>query len=146
MENFKTKVQKRTRVLSVLMVITALLFAGLFFYRDQLPVLPSFIKGFHQGAFVGLEIVLLSFLLVNRKAAKNEDALKKLYIEENDERTSSILQQGSTLAMSILFFGLGLATVVAGFFNPVVFFTLMGVLLFVLVLFFSLWMYYAKKT
>lgn len=54
---------------------------------------------------------------------KSDEALKKLYIEENDERGQLIVYKGSvftTVGMLIL---LALSTVVSGFINEIIFFT-----------------------
>lgn len=79
------------------------------------------------------------------KVRNNETELKKMYIEENDERTGLILRNASTLGMSVILMGLGVAAIVSGFFSATVFSTLMACLLFILFVFFGLWAYYAKK-
>lgn len=68
-----------------------------------------------------------------------------MYIEENDERNAVILQSASSLSMVIILVGLGIASVIAGFFNTMIFYTLMAALFFVLIVFFALWIYFAKK-
>jgi uncharacterized membrane protein len=125
--------------------IAALVFLALTIFRDQLPVLPSFIKGFHIGAFIGFEVIAVSYLGKCMKARRDDTEMKKMYIEENDERTGLILRNASTLGMSVILMGLGVAAIVSGFFSATIFFTLMACLLFVLVVFFGLWAYYAKK-
>lgn len=145
MKAFKKKVQTRIWIFSLLAVGVVLLYIGFLIYRPQLPVLSSFVKGFHQGIFLGLEVIIVGFLVRNVRAIKSEDALRKLHIEETDERTGQIIQNAATLGISIVLFGLALATAVAGFFNMIAFLTLLGTLLFMLILFFSLWGYYAKR-
>ncbi|MCM3129583.1 hypothetical protein ACFQ3J_07630 [Paenibacillus provencensis] len=70
------------------------------------------------------------FLAKYIKASRNEAELKKLYIEENDERNAVILQSASSLSMVMIFVGLGIASMIAGFFNAVIFYTLLAALLF----------------
>ncbi|MFD1134869.1 hypothetical protein [Paenibacillus urinalis] len=145
MEKYKIQVTTRKNALLLIAAVMLLIYAGLVFYRGGLPELPSFIKGFHTGAFIGVELCIVFFLVKYRKASKNEAELKKLYIEENDERNAVILQSASSLSMVIILVGLGMASVIAGFFNTMIFYTLMAALFFVLIVFFVLWIYFAKK-
>ncbi|WP_338587022.1 hypothetical protein V6669_16655 [Paenibacillus sp. Y5S-9] len=145
MDKYKIKVNTRKNVLSLVAAATLLIYVGLIFYRGGLPDLPSFIKGFHTGAFIGVEVAVAFFLVRYIKASNNEAELKKQYIEENDERSVMIFQSAGTLSTAIILIGLGIASVVAGFFNPLIFYTLLACLLFVLIVFFALWMYYARE-
>ncbi|MDF2836873.1 MAG: hypothetical protein K0Q63_2513 [Paenibacillus sp.] len=145
MNAYKEKMRTRMNLVSLAAAIAALVFLALTIFREQLPVLPSFIKGFHIGAFIGFEGIAAWYLSKCMKARKNETEMKKMYIEENDERTGLILRNASTLGMSVILMGLGVAAIVSGFFSATVFFTLMASLLFVLIVFFGLWAYYAKK-
>lgn len=145
MEKYKETLRTRMNGLSLIAACAAVIYIGLTFYRDRLPVLPSFIKGFHTGAFIGIELIVAAYLGKYLRARKDEQVLKKMFIEETDERTSLILHKASTLGMIVIFGGLALATMVAGFFNTVAFFTLMGALVFALVVFYVLWVYFAKK-
>jgi len=144
-DKFKIKVETRKNVLSLVAVAMILIYVGLIFYRGGLPALPSFIKGFHTGAFIGVEVVITYFVVRYIKASKSEAELKKQFIEENDERSVTILQSASTLSVAIILISLGIASVIAGFFNPMIFYTLLTCLLFVLIVFLALWMYYARK-
>ncbi|MGO4732361.1 hypothetical protein [Paenibacillus sp. 2KB_22] len=145
MDKYKIKVETRKNALSLVAVVTILIYVGLIFYRGGLPDLPSFIKGFHTGAFIGVEVVITYFLVRYIKASKNEAELKKQFIEENDERSVTILQSAGTLSVAIILISLGIASVIAGFFNPMIFYTLLTCLFFVLIVFLALWMYYARK-
>ncbi|MCP1186011.1 hypothetical protein [Paenibacillus sp. 1781tsa1] len=145
MDKYKIKVETRKNALSLVAVVTILIYVGLIFYRGGLPDLPSFIKGFHTGAFIGVEVVITYFLVRYIKASKNEAELKKQFIEENDERSVTILQSAGTLSVAIILISLGIASVIAGFFNPMIFYTLLTCLLFVLIVFLALWMYYVRK-
>lgn len=145
MDKYKIKVKTRKNALSMVATATLLIYVGLVFYRGGLPDLPSFIKGFHTGVFIGVEVAVVFFLVKYIKASKNEAELKKQYIEENDERSVMIIKSASTLSVAIIIIGLGIAAVIAGFFNSLIFYTLLVCLFFVLIVFFTLWMYYAKK-
>lgn len=60
MNAYKAKMRTRMNLVSLAAVIAAIIYLALTIFRDQLPVLPSFIKGFHIGAFIGLEAVAVS--------------------------------------------------------------------------------------
>jgi len=145
MDAYKKNLRTRMNLVSVAAAVAALLYVGLMIYREHLPVLPSFIKGFHIGAFVGLELILGWYLGQCMRASKKESELKRMYIAENDERTGLIIRNASTLGMSVVLFGLAIAAIVSGFFSATVFYTLMASLLFVLIVFYGMWVYYARK-
>lgn len=145
MDKYKSRIKIRMNVLSLVIAAILLIYVGLIVYHGGLPELPSFIKGFHIGVFIGAEIFLIFYLIKYRKARKHDAELKKLYIEENDERTGQILRHASSLSISASLVGLAIAAVIAGFFNSLIFYTLLAVLLFVLIVFFALLMYYSKK-
>lgn len=145
MDTYKETIRIRTSRLTLVAAGTALLYIVLMFYRDRLPDVPSFIKGFHIGAFLGLELIIAFYLGKLIKVRNNDAALKSMYVAERDERTGLILRNASTLGMSVVFIGFGVAIIVSGFFNIIVFFTLLGALAFILIVFYTLWVYYARK-
>ncbi|CAM4304553.1 hypothetical protein [Saccharibacillus endophyticus] len=145
MHTFRQKVRTRIIVLTVLAMAVALIYTGFMLYRSELPILNSFTKGFHQGIFFGLELVILGFLAQNIKGSRSEAALKKMQIEENDERFSLIIQKTASMTCLVMFAALGVATVIAGFLNAAVFFALLGALLFMVILFYAMWIYFAKR-
>ncbi|MCM3747791.1 hypothetical protein M3223_10520 [Paenibacillus pasadenensis] len=145
MNAYKEKLRTRINLISFAAAAAALVYVVLTIYREQLPVLPSFIKGFHIGAFIGFELFAVWYLVRCMKARKNEAEMKKMFIEENDERTGLIIRNASTLGISVVLIGLAVAAIISGFFSATVFFSLMGSLLFVLIVFYALWVYYASK-
>ncbi|WP_151736022.1 hypothetical protein [Paenibacillus tengchongensis] len=145
MEKYKVSLRNRTNALSLVAAATLLIYVGLLMFRGGLPELPSFIKGFHIGAFIGVEVFVVSYLAKYMRASKSDTELKKLYIKENDERSSQILLSAGSLSMSVILVGLAIAAIVAGFFNSLVFYTLLAALLFILVIFFALMVYFSRK-
>ena len=145
MDKYREKLKVRTNILSLVAAVTLLIYVGLLFYRDRLPELPSFIQGFQTGVVLGIELGVISYLAKYMRALKNEAKLKKLFIEETDERTGLILRNASTLTVTVSLVVLGIAATIAGFFNSLVFFTLLGALFFVLIIFYTMWIYFAKK-
>jgi len=145
MNAYKEKIQVRMKLVSLTVVAVALVFAGLTTFRDHLPVLPSFIKGFNIGVFAGFELVAVFYLATCMKVRKNETDMKKMFIKESDERTGLIIRNASTLGISVILVGLGISVIVAGFFSTTVFVTLLCSLIFVSIVFYTLWIYYARK-
>lgn len=127
MEKFKAKIQKRVFILSLTAIFTAavylLLVSGLVV---DTPSVPGFVKGFNMGAFSGIELILVFFTVKYFVSMKNEDALKKLYIEENDERTKMIMEKTGAVGMLLFIIVSAIGAIVAGFFNQTVFYTLLG--------------------
>lgn len=145
MDKYREKLKVRTTILSLVAAVTLLIYVGLLFYGDRLPELPSFIKGFQTGVVLGIELGVIAYIAKYMKALKNDVNLKKLFIEENDERTGLILRSAGTLTVSVTLVVLGIAATIAGFFNSLVFFTLLGALFFVIIIFYTMWIYFAKK-
>lgn len=144
MEKYKEKVRLRVIYLTWIMLLTCLINIVLLSNRSRLPEISDFIRGFQSGVFTGLLLVFLIFIVKYRKSMKSDEALKKLYIEENDERGQLIGYKVSvftTVAMLIL---LALSTVVAGFFNEIIFFTLLGNLGVFLIIFCAFTVYFKK--
>ncbi|NLW11382.1 MAG: hypothetical protein GX028_05125 [Clostridiaceae bacterium] len=69
---------------------------------------------------------MLFFLGKYIAALRNEEKLKKLLIEENDERTAYIESKAGSKAINATIMLLALAMLVANFFDKTVFFTLMA--------------------
>lgn len=126
MENYKEKIRIKTLWISVITTCSVIINLILLFNQNNLPKVPDFIKGFQTGAFCGVELILVFYIARNLASMRNEKALKKLYIEENDERTIMIMQKTGAMGMSICNIALALATVIAGFFNEIAFFSLLG--------------------
>ncbi|RUT40519.1 hypothetical protein EJP82_24785 [Paenibacillus anaericanus] len=144
MEKYKEKVRLRVIYLTWIMLLTCLINIVLLSNRNRLPEISDFILGFQSGVFTGLLFVFIIFIVKYRKSMKSDEALKKLYIEENDERGQLIGYKVSvftTVAMLIL---LALSTVVAGFFNELIFFTLLGTLGVFLIIFCAFTVYFKK--
>lgn len=145
MEKFKEKIRIRTIYMSIIVICIAIVNFVLIINENNLPEIPEFAKGFQEGVFTGLELCLIFFLTINVVAIKNEQEMKKLYIKENDERTIMIKQKSGAIGIEICSIGLAFATVVAGFFNQIVFFSLLGATCFILFSRLFLKLYYHRK-
>lgn len=130
MEKYKAKIRMRMIWMSMALSISAIAYFVLLLNQNQLPKVPDFIKGFQIGAFCGLELVLVYFVARDLGSMRNEKALRKLYIEEHDERAILIMQKTGAWGMVVCSVGLAFATVIAGFYNQMVFLSLLGATVF----------------
>lgn len=78
-------------------------------------------------------------------ALKDESKLKKLYINENDERNKYINAKIGSSGMRIMLAVLAGCTVISGFINMTIFITLFCVLVFSILMIFILKLYYNKR-
>ncbi len=89
--------------------------------------LNSYVSGFQVGIYITLMVLYLTKFAKYRRALKDEALLKQLYYKENDERIVYVNQQVGKSAMSINTVILLFAALVAGYFNIVVFVTILVV-------------------
>lgn len=103
------------------------------------------IHGFQVGIFIGIQIIIVIQIKKYNTALKNKDILKKLYIEEHDERTKLIKDKIGGIGLNLCIGGIAVAAVTAGFFNQIVFITLLSVLIFTVLVKGFFKVYYRKK-
>ena len=103
-------------------------------------------RGFISGASIGiLAVLLLTGLIRNLRALKDEKKLKKLYIKESDERQAQIVAKALCEAMrATLILGLA-AVIVAGYFSMTVSLTLLVTVLLVSLMTLAFKLYFGKK-
>jgi len=149
MDNFKQVLVKRIGFLGAMVILSV----GCVVWISQTGIYMTlnggdasdFIKGFQTGLFLGVEILLLKFIIGYQNAIRNPEKLKMLYVKENDERSKFINTKIGHMGFHSVFLGLAFATVVSGFFDKTVFMTLLGVLIFIGLVKGSLKVYYWKK-
>lgn len=83
-------------------------------------------RGFCVGAACGVLATMIFDLVRSIRALKDEKLLKKLYVEENDERTIQIWTAARAMAMRTFLMLALAAGVVAGYFNMVVSITILA--------------------
>lgn len=83
-------------------------------------------RGFVSGASVGIAALMLMGIVRISKALKDEKALKKLYIQDHDERQIQIWTAARATAMQIFLIGGLVAGIVAGYFNMTVSVTILA--------------------
>lgn len=102
-------------------------------------------RGFISGASFGILVLLLTGLIRNLRALKDEKKLKKLYIKESDERQAQIVAKALCEAMrATLILGLA-AVIVAGYFSMTVSLTLLVTVLLVSLMTLAFKLYFGKN-
>lgn len=102
-------------------------------------------RGFISGASFGILVLLLTGLIRNLRALKDEKKLKKLYIKESDERQAQIVANALCAAMrATLILGLA-AVIVAGYFSMTVSVTLLVTVLLVSLMTLAFKLYFGKN-
>lgn len=149
MEKFRGVLKKRVSTgiaLNGLAIVTIALMA-LYARKVSVPNddIADAIHGFQVGVVLGLQLVAGVFMAKYSKALKDDNELKKLYIEENDEREKLISYKTGKVGFCVILGGIGMATVISGFFNTVVFITLLAVLVFTVIVEGVLYMYYKRN-
>lgn len=90
----------------------------------------DFAQGVSIGIFVGMEFVAIYNLARTYAALHNEEKLKKMYINEIDERNIAIQKETSQKGLAISTIGTSMAAVAAGFFDENICISLTAVLIF----------------
>ncbi len=126
MEEFRKKVHKRVVIDSLICGNAILLYMALLFFTKGAS---EFGQGISIGLFCGFEIVAVYTLAKNFTALYNDDRLKEMYINENDERNLAIAKETSQKSSLITVILTALAAVAAGFFDVKICLTLVAALL-----------------
>ncbi len=149
MEKFKNVLNKRIVVMNTFNLLAVSFIALSNIYRATIYTknvdIADMIHGFQVGIFIGLEFMMVMFVFRYRKALRSETELKKLYIEEMDERRKLIKDKIGGTGLNICLGGIATATIISGFFNEIVFLSLMGALIFMALVKGILKVYYRNK-
>lgn len=144
LENYHEVLKKRERLYKSY-ISFALIFWGIgnFLLKDQARLNDSAL-GFITGLTLGIEIICIFWVFKIRKALKDDKMLRELYIDEHDERKNFIkLKSGSNLIGKIAL-GFFVASILASYFNMVVFYTLVITGIFLILVSLSLKLYWRK--
>ena len=144
MEQFRKKIKTRMLLISiVLLVFVAILLYNQFGASDALKNSLAF--SFQCGLSASGSLVLVFWLVKNRRALSDEAKLRLLYNQENDERMSAIRAKAGIPMVLILSMTLVLGGMIIGYFNETVFVVLIGVALFQLLVSLGVKLYYLRK-
>ena len=142
MEEFKKKL--KTQQLLSTMVLTSSL-AVYCLLRFLTKDVSDFAQGLTTGFWIAIEVLALVNTVRLLVTLRNEEEIKKLYIQEKDERNIAIQKETSQKSSVINVIVLGLAVLVAGFFDIKVSVTLFVVLSVSALITIAVNLYYRKK-
>ena len=149
MDKMKLEVEKKIRYWRKICIIFTCL-AALNILNILRPIHESddvfagFFDGFQAGAAVAVFLCAAFMIMKYRNILKDEEAVRNYYIKEHDERTAAIwAKSGGTVLYTCGVLMIG-AAIVAGYFNPIVFITLLLSGVFLLIVKKALVIYYCK--
>lgn len=108
-------------------------------------IFSEFHQGFQFGLIVLVEIIFIYFTTRYAKILRKPEELKKLYYAENDERMRMIREKSGGYIIFICAIAILITAIVAGYFNEIVFWTLVGCSLFLFITRKVLLLYYSQK-
>jgi hypothetical protein len=142
MENYRKKIKKRLTLLSMVCCASLpIYFVLCYLTKNESP----FAQGLIIGVLSSIEICSVVGFFKTYRLMHNEEWLKKAYIEENDERNKEIQKETACKSNMITTYGIGLAAVIAGFYDIKICITLTAVLSFNLFVIMLVNVYFRKK-
>ena len=144
LENYHEVLKKRERLYKSYISFVLIFWGiGKFLLKDQTKLNDSAL-GFINGLTLGIEIICVFWVFKIRKALKDDKMLRRLYIDEHDERKNFIkLKSGSNLLGKIAL-GIFVISILASYFNMVVFYTLVITGIFLVLVSLLLKLYWRK--
>lgn len=123
MDGFAKRVKVRCFALSVALVILVGILVFLI-TRTETDGGNSVLLGFQTGLVMGLMALTVVYIMRLVRALKNDKQLKIWYNKEHDERLKTIRAKSGMPMLLITSLMMICAAVVAGYYNPIVFYTL----------------------
>lgn len=147
MEFFRDKLKKRIRWI--------LLFSICFGLAILTALVIKWKIGINSKKGLPVEVLISSLIAVSvtavfrirnyQKALKTEESLRKLHINETDERHRMIVFKTSQTCFNSLIIMLGAAGIIIPFFSWIIFYTVASILIVTLIIYFIVFYYYSKK-
>ncbi|HEY5583257.1 MAG TPA: hypothetical protein VIK78_02055 [Ruminiclostridium sp.] len=148
MEKYRKIIKKRMILCGILAAVSVVL--GVFDQSEFFDMVSMItrneaIAGFQLGLLSGFGIMALFLLYKYGKAIKDDTKLKMLYNKEHDER-QNLIRQKAGMPMLIITSGIMIfASIIAGYFNEIIFNTLILAAMIQLALGAMVKIYYIKK-
>lgn len=132
MEEFKMKVKRRILIASGLTLVAVVL--GVYSIlslnvSDDSTMSDGFVAGFQFGLILAIGVLSLVDVIKLSRIVKDEIKLKVLYNKEHDERLKAIRSMAGQPIMLVTAVLMIIAAIIAGYFNIVVFYTLVAAVL-----------------
>ncbi|HZK34894.1 MAG TPA: hypothetical protein VFD33_06265 [Bacillota bacterium] len=123
MEKFKSLI-KRKIILFTLLLLMAIALGGYTLITGGKGIGDESVQGFQSGIALGIAIMALIQIATYCIALKDDKKLKLLCNKENDERMEEIRKRSGMPMLLVMSMLMLLAAVIAGYFNTLVFTTL----------------------
>lgn len=127
MEKFRTKVKRRILISSGMALVAIVLgFYSIYSlnYSDSSTMSDGFVAGFQFGLIVSIFGLSVFDIIKLSLAINDETKLKVLYNKEHDERLKTIRSKAGMPIIAITSVLMIIAAIISGYFNIVVFYTL----------------------
>lgn len=125
MEPFRKKIKSRIVALAILAFISiAIEFVDVFWVQEVLK--DNLVSCFQCGLAAGATIMSLMLILRYSRALRDNNKLEILYNKENDERMKYIRAKAGFPLLWVTSVVMMLAGIIIGYFNTVVFYTLIA--------------------
>lgn len=145
MEKFREKVIKRKRLLSIFILFICGFILFDVFIMDNLHHSESFVYSFQFGLMIGLELLAILKVIKIDKAVKDDKKLKLLYNKENDERLKYIRSRAGMPLIMVNSIIMIISGIIAGYFNAIIFLTLITTAIVQLFIGATIKMYFLRK-
>ena len=147
MEKYKISLKKKFITfitIAIALYVTAVVLEILYVLNVLVPADQYIMSGIFSGCIGGGTSSLIMGLYVNKKS-KNEENLKKFYIEQNDERRLLLERKAIYTASTILISLLWIVALVFAYINLTVTITLFAVFFVFFAIILLTGLYYSKK-
>lgn len=127
MENFRKTIKRRITLFSGMLLVEVLFGAYCFWaseYSGKTAVSNGSVADLQMGILFGIGILTLVQIIKLRKVINDDKKLKMLYNQEHDERLKTIRARAGMPMLLITSTTMLIAAMIAGYFNVVVFNTL----------------------
>lgn len=143
MEKFRRKLKNEMILGVIYCCVEAIIISLLWFVIPDMPNAMN--KHFTSGFIVGITAVVISFIVRNGLALRNESEFRKLYVKETDERTKSIEAQAGKAGIKMVLAGLSIAMVIAANVDKLICLTLLAATMFTVVVMMVTNFFYNQK-
>ena len=144
MNNYKEIIKKRILLLTVPIILAVTLgIYDVFFASNQIK--ETAIYGFQAGIITSLGLIASILLIRYRVLLKDENKLLLMFNKENDERIKAIKAKAGIPILPFTSILLIIAGVIAGYFNILIFITLIAVAAFQMTICAAVKVIYMKK-
>lgn len=130
--------------LSTLLPILLLILFNLPFFKEKFKVYNDLFV-LRYAIFILLEAYIIFKIYRYIRFLVDEEYQNQFILIRTDERLNFIKLKANALVIKVFIYVCGIALITAGFFDAIVFYTLLGILGGVLIIYLFVYIYYSKK-